>query len=125
MGRFSGRGLSCPGPLSSLRQSRRLGRRSGYLARADGQPVGDDDGAVRVGQLADALQVRLFALGHALVLAEVVVPGSDNELLKHPIGVARVVPGPPGDRAGAPAAAMARATDSPARSAIRPMMALP
>jgi hypothetical protein len=26
-------------------------------------------GVVRVGQLADALQMRLFALGHALVLA--------------------------------------------------------
>lgn len=86
MRRFSGRGLSCPGPLSSLWRSRRLGRRSGYLARADGQPVGDDDGVVRVGQLADALQMRLFALGHALVLAEVVVPGSDDELLEHPAG---------------------------------------
>ena len=56
--------------------------------------MGDDDGVVRVGQLADALPMRLFALGHALVLAEVVVPGSDDELLEHPAGVARVVPGP-------------------------------
>jgi hypothetical protein len=87
--------------------------------------VGDGDGVVRVGQLADALQMRLFALGHALVLAEVVVPESDDEFLEYPAGVARVVPGPPGDRAGAPAAAMVRVTDSPARTAIRPMMALP
>jgi hypothetical protein len=41
----------------------------------------------RVGRLADPVEPALVALGHAFVLAEVLVPGRDDELLEDPARV--------------------------------------
>jgi hypothetical protein len=43
--------------------------------------VSDRYRVVRVGQRADPVEAGLVALGHAFVLAEVLVPGRDHELL--------------------------------------------
>ena len=48
---------------------------------------------------ADRLQVLLVATADAFMLAEMFVPGADNELLKHASGIGRVSPHAPTDRA--------------------------
>ena len=45
------------------------------------QPVRDRSGTSLVGQAADLVEPLLVAAGDAVVLAEVLVPGGDDELL--------------------------------------------
>ena len=54
-----------------------------------------------VGHGADLVEPLLVADGDALVLAEVFVPGGDNELFDDPARVGGVLPGPPGAGSGA------------------------
>ncbi len=54
-----------------------------------------------VGHGADLVEPLLVASSDALVLAEVFVPGGDNELFNDPARVGGVLPGPPGAGPGA------------------------
>jgi hypothetical protein len=67
---------------------------------AGSEPVGDDRRMARVGQGADRLQPVGVALGDPLVLAQVLGPGRDDELLHDQVGVGGVLPDPPGDSSG-------------------------
>jgi hypothetical protein len=85
------RGGEIPWPCGALG----LGRRTGFRRVGD-QPVGDGHRVGWVGHLADLVQPVLVALGRAFVLAEVLVPGRDDEPLENPARVAGVLPGAPG-----------------------------
>jgi hypothetical protein len=59
------------------------------------EPVADDRGVVRVGQRPDRLESAGIALGDPLMLAQVLRPGRDDELLDDAVGVSGVPPDPP------------------------------
>ena len=63
--------------------------------------MGDGRRMRRVGQGADGVEAVLVADGDPLVLAQVLVPGGDDELLDDPVRVGGVLPDPPGARPGA------------------------
>jgi hypothetical protein len=50
---------------------------------------------LRVGHAADLVEPLLVADGHAVVLAEMLGPGGDDELLEDPVGVGGVLPDSP------------------------------
>jgi hypothetical protein len=59
---------------------------------------------VRIGQCADLVEPFLVPDGHAVVLAEMIGPRGDDELLDDPAGVGGVSPDPPLACSGAAAA---------------------
>jgi len=67
------------------------------------QPVGDRRGLAWVSHGPDLLEALLVAATDALVLAEVFIPGADDELLKDALRIGRVAPHAPthGARAAA------------------------
>lgn len=60
-----------------------------------GQPVGDSRGPAGVSHGPDLLEALLVAATDALVLAEVFIPGADDELLKDAHRIGRVAPHAP------------------------------
>jgi hypothetical protein len=66
------------------------------------QPVGDRRGPAWIGHRPDLVEALLVAAADAFVLAEVFIPGADDELLEHAPGIGRVVPHAPTHRARAP-----------------------
>ena len=63
------------------------------------QPVSDRGGLARIGHGLDLVEALLVADADALVLAEMLVPGADDELLEDVPGVGRVAPHAPAHRA--------------------------
>ena len=63
--------------------------------------MGDRRGLIWVGHGPDLVEAFLVAAADALVLAQVLIPGADDELLKNAPGVGRVAPYAPTDGAGA------------------------
>lgn len=61
--------------------------------------MGDGGGLTWVGHRLDLVEALLVADADAFVLAEVLVPGADDELLEDAAGIVRVAPHAPADRA--------------------------
>src|ERR1700691_240354 len=72
------------------------------------EPVGDGRRSVGVCHGLDLLETFLVAAADAFVLAQVFIPGPDDELLEDAPGVGRVAPDPPAHRAGPPARTTSR-----------------
>lgn len=83
--------------VAAVEGTRAAGSR-GWFAQGDGQPVRDGHRVGRVGQLTDPVQPVLVAPGHALVLAQVVLPARQDGLLEDRAWGAGVLPGSPGGR---------------------------
>jgi len=60
-----------------------------------GQPMGDGRRFRRVRKRPNPVETILIVHGDTLVLAEVLVPGSDDILLDNPVGISRVLPDAP------------------------------
>src|SRR6202453_962378 len=73
-----------------------------WLAGSD--PVGDDWRLAGVGHGADPGEAVGVAAGDPFVLAQVLVPGGDDELLQDTVGVRGILPEAPGGGPGAAAA---------------------
>ena len=69
-----------------------------------GQPMGDGRRFRRVRKRPNPVETILIVHGDTLVLAEVLVPGSDDILLDNPVGISRVLPDAPRGCTGAAAA---------------------
>ena len=65
------------------------------------QPVGDGGRAAWIGHGVDLVEALLVAEADAFVLAQVFIPGADDELLEHAPGIGCVSPHPPAHRARA------------------------
>src|ERR1700735_816657 len=71
----------------TLRRTLTLTSRSGQRGR---DPVGDRRRPLRIGHRTDAIEALLVTGGDPLVLAHVVLPGRDNELLDETVGLSTV-----------------------------------
>ena len=65
------------------------------------QPVGDRRGLGWIGHRDDLVEALLVSAADAFMLAEVFVPGADDELFKDAAGIGRIAPHPPADGARA------------------------